>query len=174
MATKAAKSLTINATKFELANKLAIDPQTGKLQLIAKDVVLDEVELPTPETGVLAVLSGDNSAWNNISNIPGLAQYTGSFLSFHDGLALDGETNAITVRQLLNEKLSKGIPVTVALVNTEVNDGDPFGYFVITGHAPGNTDCYCGMVSFYNLGVIPVQMYIDSRLWYFKKYTTLT
>ena len=48
MATKAAKSLTINATKFELANKLAIDPQTGKLQLIAKDVVLDEVELPTP------------------------------------------------------------------------------------------------------------------------------
>lgn len=51
MATKAAKSLTINATKFELANKLAIDPQTGKLQLIAKDVVLDEVDLPTPDVG---------------------------------------------------------------------------------------------------------------------------
>lgn len=47
MATKAAKSLTINATTFQLANKLAIDPQTGKLQLIAKDVVLDEVEIVT-------------------------------------------------------------------------------------------------------------------------------
>lgn len=43
MATKAAKSLTINATKFELANALAV--KNGKLQLKAKDVVLDEVDL---------------------------------------------------------------------------------------------------------------------------------
>lgn len=43
MATKAAKSLTINATKFELANALAVE--NGKLQLKAKDVVLDEVEV---------------------------------------------------------------------------------------------------------------------------------
>lgn len=43
MATKAAKSLTINATKFELANALGVD--NGKLQLKAKDVVLDEVEV---------------------------------------------------------------------------------------------------------------------------------
>lgn len=42
MATKAAKSLTINATKFELANALAV--VNGKLQLKAKDVVLDEVD----------------------------------------------------------------------------------------------------------------------------------
>lgn len=45
MATKAAKSLTINATTFQLANKLAI--ANGKLQLIAKDVVLDEVDVVT-------------------------------------------------------------------------------------------------------------------------------
>lgn len=43
MATKAAKSITINATKFELAN--ALDVANGKLQLKAKDVVLDEVEV---------------------------------------------------------------------------------------------------------------------------------
>ena len=43
MATKAAKSITINATKFELAN--ALDFANGKLQLKAKDVVLDEVEV---------------------------------------------------------------------------------------------------------------------------------
>ena len=42
MATKAAKSLTINATKFELANTL--DVANGKLQLKAKDVVLSEVD----------------------------------------------------------------------------------------------------------------------------------
>ena len=43
MATKAAKSITINATKFELANALGV--ANGKLQLKAKDVVLDEVEV---------------------------------------------------------------------------------------------------------------------------------
>ena len=44
MATKAAKSITINATKYELANTLAVND--GKMQLKAKDVVLDEAELP--------------------------------------------------------------------------------------------------------------------------------
>lgn len=43
MATKAAKSITINATKYELANTL--DYQNGKVQLKAKDVVLDETEV---------------------------------------------------------------------------------------------------------------------------------
>lgn len=43
MATKAAKSITINATKYELANTL--DVANGKLQLKAKDVVLDETEV---------------------------------------------------------------------------------------------------------------------------------
>lgn len=43
MATKAAKSITINATKYELANTLAVSD--GKIQLKAKDVVLDEVEV---------------------------------------------------------------------------------------------------------------------------------
>lgn len=46
MATKAAKSITINATKYELANALAVND--GKIQLKAKDVVLDEVTPPTP------------------------------------------------------------------------------------------------------------------------------
>ena len=44
MATKAAKSITINATKYELANALAVND--GKVQLKAKDVLLDEAELP--------------------------------------------------------------------------------------------------------------------------------
>lgn len=44
MATKAAKSITINATKYELANTLGVSD--GKMQLKAKDVVLDEAELP--------------------------------------------------------------------------------------------------------------------------------
>lgn len=43
MATKAAKSITINATKYELAN--ALDYQNGKVQLKAKDVLLSEVEV---------------------------------------------------------------------------------------------------------------------------------
>ena len=43
MATKAAKSITINATKYELANALGV--ANGKLQLKAKDVVLDETEV---------------------------------------------------------------------------------------------------------------------------------
>lgn len=45
MATKAAKSITINATKYELANALATNDD--KIQLLAKDVVLGEVELPS-------------------------------------------------------------------------------------------------------------------------------
>lgn len=45
MATKAAKSITINATKFELANTLEVN--NGKLQLKAKDVVLDETDVDT-------------------------------------------------------------------------------------------------------------------------------
>lgn len=44
MATKAAKSITINATKYELANDL--DVSGGKIQLKAKDVVLGEVDAP--------------------------------------------------------------------------------------------------------------------------------
>lgn len=42
--TKAAKSITINSTKYELANDIAIND--GKIQLKAKDVVLGEATLP--------------------------------------------------------------------------------------------------------------------------------
>lgn len=56
MATKAAKSLTINATKFELANKLNIE--NGKLQLIAKDVVLDEIPFEAPSQIVYLDIGG--------------------------------------------------------------------------------------------------------------------
>lgn len=56
MATKAAKSITINATKYELANGLAMNDD--KIQLLAKDVVLGEVELPS---GVDAIFFIENS-----------------------------------------------------------------------------------------------------------------
>lgn len=46
MATKAAKSITINATKYILANTLAV--ADGKIQLKANDVVLSEIDIPTP------------------------------------------------------------------------------------------------------------------------------
>ena len=59
MATKAAKSITINATKYELANALAVND--GKIQLKAKDVVLDEIEAPAGATVVEAKLTSDMS-----------------------------------------------------------------------------------------------------------------
>lgn len=59
MATKAAKSITINATKYELAN--ALDVSDGKIQLKAKDVVLDEVDAPAGATVVEAALTSDMS-----------------------------------------------------------------------------------------------------------------
>lgn len=46
MATKAAKSITINATKYQLANTLAV--ADGKIQLKADDVVLSEIAIPVP------------------------------------------------------------------------------------------------------------------------------
>lgn len=58
MATKAAKSLTINATKFELANALAVE--NGKLQLKAKDVVLAEVDLPRAKKVSFSILQPTN------------------------------------------------------------------------------------------------------------------
>ena len=56
MATKAAKSITINATKYELANALAVNG--SKIQLKAKDVVLDEVTPPSAESYVRFVADG--------------------------------------------------------------------------------------------------------------------
>lgn len=51
MATKAAKSITINATKYELANALAVSD--GKIQLKAKDVLLSEVEAPGEDAFII-------------------------------------------------------------------------------------------------------------------------
>ena len=62
MATKAAKSITINATKYELAN--ALDVSDGKIQLKAKDVVLDEIDAPAGATVVEAALTSDMSITN--------------------------------------------------------------------------------------------------------------
>ena len=45
MATKAAKSITINATKYQLANTLAVSG--GNMQLKADDVVLSQAALPS-------------------------------------------------------------------------------------------------------------------------------
>jgi hypothetical protein len=58
MATKAAKSITINATKYELANALGVD--NGKIQLKAKDVVLDEVTPPAADSYVRFVYDHAN------------------------------------------------------------------------------------------------------------------
>ena len=64
MATKAAKSITINATKYELANALAVND--GKIQLKAKDVVLDEVTPPAADSYVRFVADGTQIASGNI------------------------------------------------------------------------------------------------------------
>lgn len=64
MATKAAKSITINATKYELANALGAD--NGKIQLKAKDVVLDEVTPPSTESYVRFVADGRQKDGNTI------------------------------------------------------------------------------------------------------------
>lgn len=61
MATKAAKSITINATKFELAN--ALDVANGKLQLKAKDVVLDEVEVKAGASWITLTAEFDNGQY---------------------------------------------------------------------------------------------------------------
>ena len=58
MATKAAKSITINATKYELANALGV--ANGKLQLKAKDVVLDEAEAKFGGSWIAATCEFDN------------------------------------------------------------------------------------------------------------------
>ena len=58
MATKAAKSITINATKYELANALGV--ANGKLQLKAKDVVLDEVEVKEGASWITVTFTYDS------------------------------------------------------------------------------------------------------------------
>ena len=58
MATKAAKSITINATKYELANALGV--ANGKLQLKAKDVVLDEAEVKAGASWIAVTVESEN------------------------------------------------------------------------------------------------------------------
>lgn len=64
MATKAAKSITINATKYELANALGV--ADGKLQLKAKDVVLDEVEVKAGASWITLTSVYDFDAGQNV------------------------------------------------------------------------------------------------------------
>lgn len=59
MATKAAKSITINATKFELPNTLEVND--GKLQLKAKDVLVSETEV---DTAFVIELAGNQRVTN--------------------------------------------------------------------------------------------------------------
>ena len=73
MATKGAKSITINATKFELANALNIN-SNGELELLAKDVVLDSVELPTGGDALFFrhVYDDDTGTWSvEVTNAKG-------------------------------------------------------------------------------------------------------
>lgn len=72
MATKAAKSITINATKYELANALGV--ANGKLQLKAKDVVLSEAELPVGDEALFFrhVYDEDSETWSiEVTNAKG-------------------------------------------------------------------------------------------------------
>lgn len=73
MATKAAKSITINATKFELANALNINAN-GELELLAKDVVLDSVELSAGGNALFFrhVYDDDTGTWSvEVTNAKG-------------------------------------------------------------------------------------------------------
>lgn len=70
MATKAAKSITINATKYELANALAVND--GKIQLKAKDVVLDEVTPPAADSYVRFIADATQATGGG-GNIPASA-----------------------------------------------------------------------------------------------------
>lgn len=77
MATKAAKSITINATKYQLANTLAV--VDGKIQLKADDVVLSEVTAPggDPEIQEIVLPSGTTSL-NQIGSDVQVTYKTGS------------------------------------------------------------------------------------------------
>lgn len=90
MATKAAKSITINATKYELAN--ALDVNNGKLQLKAKDVVLDEVDYSKPK--YVKIIFSKSGGTHTITNI-----------EVADGMSLN-----MTVSDLYN-LVMQGVPV---------------------------------------------------------------
>lgn len=89
MATKAAKSLTINATTFQLANKLAIE--NGKLQLIAKDVILDEIPFEAP--GQIVYLDIDGF-------------YVGDYLQSHSTFSFPATRNAVAFADVNEETLT--------------------------------------------------------------------
>ena len=104
MATKAAKSITINATKYELAN--ALDVSDGKIQLKAKDVVLDEVDAPAGATVVEAALTSDmalnfvgiSAGWRGMSFTDTTFDDVADLLEANKVvyLALKGSTNQLT------------------------------------------------------------------------------
>ena len=79
MATKAARSITINATKYELANSLATND--GKIQLLANDVVLGEVELPSGGGGGGDALFFYSDTINNLVEIVEVKNSKGETIS---------------------------------------------------------------------------------------------
>lgn len=71
--TKAAKSITINSTKYEMANALNVNAN-GELELLAKDVVLDSVELPAGGDALFFrhVYDEDTETWSiEVTNAKG-------------------------------------------------------------------------------------------------------
>lgn len=103
MATKAAKSITINATKYQLANTLAV--VNGKIQLKADDVVLSEVTPPTPTLppAVIKLLTVgvDQGSYN-----------TADVLSYSD--VFDGTGASIAINE---ENLAAGTLPVIFLVS---------------------------------------------------------
>lgn len=90
MATKAAKSITINATKYELANTLGV--ANGKLQLKAKDVVLDETELDSNPKAIIVKLTAPDDG-DNYPNFSSTVGWTLEGWYKPDGTAYTGSTS---------------------------------------------------------------------------------
>ena len=108
MATKAAKSITINATKYQLANTLAV--ANGKIQLKADDVVLSEIDIPTPTLPPSAIklmtVGIDYGSYNKTDIL--------SYSDVFTGTGTDVEIN--------EEKLAAGTVPVIYLVPDSTDD----------------------------------------------------
>ena len=113
--TKAAKSITINSTKFELANALAVND--GKLQLKAKDVVLDEVEVGGNDEFVITL---DSNQYLSTTGSKTCSSFNGKDLA--DAVKA-GKTIKIVGTDLLNEDDNPRDSVCLVCSATDADQG---------------------------------------------------
>ena len=90
MATKAAKTITINSTKYTLANALGMS--AGKLQLKAGDVVLDEVTLDADPKAIIVKLTAPDDG-NNYPDFTSTVGWTVEGWYKPDGTAYTGSSS---------------------------------------------------------------------------------